>query len=328
MCGEAKMPEVGGWLRQLEEGALGLPDVTDGKGTNHIPAYYAEVLTKWDERLFMKLYRRVTSEARGRDLPESLAEGFAASANLARVQNREFLKKNMTYWVFKALARRSGEPNGHAEAICKEYPLMRSRLDDDRRRDEASYSSAPLSGAGPTPPAFPPPDRVDAFSTSLSSLPVYERQGRVRDWLRHWGKSRKPAVIVKMIEGLLNRGVEVEKSVPAFDACVSVRGKDEAFPWLIDVAVDMRVLSGWACEEQVAQEVWERVRLHYPERWQEFIQSVYLCKRKPRIEPIITVAPHFARITSFLLAVGRRSVARDVVGATVRFTAQTSSVRL
>lgn len=147
-----------------------------------------------------------------------------------------------------------------------------------------------------------PPDQAIEFFTMINNKRIIYREEKVKEWINYWISKDKKVEVYKGLEKVIESGFYFRNTDDVFDLCLSLFGKDQAYPWLIQAQNND---SGWYryyTKEENARKRWEIIKEYYPEKWFDFIQKTFS-----------TGSHTFYRLISYLLYFDKEEMAKAVL---------------
>ncbi len=151
-----------------------------------------------------------------------------------------------------------------------------------------------------------PPDQAVEFFTMLNNRRIIYREERVTEWINYWISNGKKVEVFHGLEKIIESGLYFRNTDEVFDLCLSLYGKDQAYPWLIKA---QNKDSGWDryfTREENATRRWKIIKEYYPDKWFDFVQKTFS-----------TGSHTFYRLISYLLYFDQEELAKTVLNRIV-----------
>jgi len=301
-------PNSYSYLLQLAPAIAKIDLFTDSDETGHYPRSLATVLADINPSKLPEYYlwlskieepydalHALNVLVRTMDLSDPIAKAIAQTAideeSLSILNERtvegDYFAKEIIDCINKVIGKITGDP-GHDPYQSTQSSRNQS---ENIHKDEAlpPYSDFP-------------PDQAIEFFTMINNKRIISREEKVKEWINYWISNGKKVEVYKGLEKVIESGFYFRNTDDVFDLCLSLFGKDQAYPWLIQAQNND---SGWYryyTKEENARKRWEIIKEYYPEKWFDFIQKTFS-----------TGSHTFYRLISYLLYFNQEEMAKAVL---------------
>jgi len=268
---EHGMAEAKNWLKKIIPPIIYVEYYTDGSETEHLRKYLANILVKYLPEWFVAFYHFCLCNEQYRFI-DDIFSFYVSESDLTDNVNKILLESIVDISGIGDMIKRKEEGNEDANQILESVlNYLGGNIVNviEEKRDE--YSSSPGSLVDREYPVIAdfPPNKLGEYIVSFSSSLGLRHQ--IDDWIEYWVSQGKSSEVLENMYDQISRGVNIEAYDRVFELTVSIKGKTEAYPWLI---LAQKKSNSWYSRwenETVTNERWEKVKLYYPERWYDFI---------------------------------------------------------
>lgn len=306
------------WLCQLAGPIAFVGEYTDGDETGHFPRELASVLGEVNPTLLAAYHLWLCQT-------EQYYNAEYAFQEIVRVAE-------LTDPILQAVARTaSDDASLHvlAERHAKGHPgaaeavdSLNNRLGHRPRIGDAGDSSTntdldELMGNRNQPnPAEFPPEKFGNYIDALRESKSYHFDEGVKAWIEHWRGEGRSDAAYHAVKTATEQGVNHWAYDEIYPLAVEAAGRDEGYRWL---ELANRKGHGWSryrLNEETAAERWQVVWDHHPQNWYDFLRDTLLSD-EPRLGRFVG-HDSFGRVVRYLLLVGQRELARQLIDEMVK----------
>jgi len=300
------------WLAQLAPAIAAVLGYTDGDETRSHPEDLADALalaapeklpTYYDWQCERSDHHQALSTLHAflkrTDLSEALAQSLAMTA--------------VDQVSLGIIARRAAEGDAGAQTV--------------RARQQAYLGAAVFAPPSPHRDQNPPYENHTApfdparyppaeFDLSLRESSGYLDRQHMAAWTEYWVSNGSKSEVYRVLADADERGIDIRCYDQLFALALALYGKARAYPWLVKAHI---MGSGWSwriSEQNEAEQRWQLLKRHYPDRWQAFLQQTLVQA------PTWLTAPvsqgEFRRLIEYCLLMGQRDLAQRLVDQMVK----------
>lgn len=304
-------PNSNTYLLQLAPAIAKIDSFTDGDETSQLPGSLATILADVDISKLPKYYQWLCeidepSDAlhvlnvllKKMDLSDPVAKAIAQTAvdeeSLSIINERADEDDIFAKEIISSINNIIGKTVGNLVDGD-------SRLTDTTRNPKDSIYKEEL----PSYIDFPP-DHVIDFFTMLNNRKVIFREEKVLEWISFWIASGKKLEVYEGLVKVIESGYYFRNFDEVFGLCLSLFGKDKAYPWLIQAQKSDNGWYRYFTREENAKRRWRIIKEYYPDKWFDFIQKTFS-----------TGSLAFYRLISYLLYFDQEEMAKTVLNRIV-----------
>jgi|GEM_PF-1001155 len=267
-------------LVRLAPAIAHIDDFTDSDETGHLPRLFAEVLAEIRLELLPTYYRWLCESEEYYDALHTLGV-FVESADLSSPINRAISSTAVSDQVLEILAERARKGDTYASDVLSTHLDFLGKNALYRLRNHEESSGDP-DGSGltlteeemPSVESFPPAHFEDLVS-ELSNYSLWQRNNYTDEWIKFWANTDQSNIVLEAVEHLLECGIELRNYDLVFKLVCSVRGKKDAYPYLVKSHYSDNGWGHYFVPRDRAVKRWEMVKQHYPDQWFDFIRDTF-----------------------------------------------------
>ncbi len=301
-------PNSYSYLLQLAPAIAKIDLFTDSDETGHYPRSLATILADINPSKLPKYYlwlseieepydalHALNVLVRTMDLSDPIAKAIAQTAideeSLGILNERASEGDNFAVDIIDSIEKVIGKIAGNSGNDSYQSTQLIGNQSENIHKDEVL---PPFSDF--------PPDQAIEFFTMINNKRIIYREEKVKEWINYWISNGKKVEVYKGLEKVIESGFYFRNTDEVFDLCLSLFGKDQAYPWLIQAQNND---SGWYryyTKEENARKRWEIIKEYYPEKWFDFIQKTFS-----------TGSHTFYRLISYLIYFDQEEMAKAVL---------------
>jgi len=135
-------------------------------------------------------------------------------------------------------------------------------------------------------------------------------------WTEYWVSNGSKSEVYRALADADERGIDIRCYDRLFALALALYGKARAYPWLVKAHI---MGSGWSwriSEQNEAEQRWQLIKRHYPDRWQAFLQQTLV--QAPTWLTASFSQGEFRRLIEYCLLMGQRDLAQRLVDQMVK----------
>jgi hypothetical protein len=265
-------------LTKLAPAIAYIEDFTDSDETGHLPRLLAEALVEIRPELLPIYYQWLISIEEYYDAQHAF-HVFLKSADLSSPINQAIALTAVSEPSLDILVERVKNGDSDAEKV------LSSQLDylgkNATYRPPSSFESknstygnnSALTERKTLSVADYPPIHFDDFIANLSNQDIWKRNEYINQWIEYWAKIENKSEVLKTVEQLLDRGVDLRNYDIIFELAFSVYGKKHAYPYLVRAHSSGHGWNHYFTDKKKAVKRWQIIKKHYHDRWFDFIKD-------------------------------------------------------
>ena len=279
---------------------------------DRVPSCYANLIRN-EEWLFAESLSRAVADADWIESMEGqmLLETFICPSESVALERK---KSRVAGNALNSVRRRTGR-----NISLIEQNKLKEEVQD--RLYDARVDPGVPSSPDPDPTDYPPA-RIPDFLEAVSQVRDFDQHPKlITSWFVHWESAGQGAEVLDALESLAHASSHVWKlrdtHDAAFELALRIRGRSDAFRWLVRAQTDSAGWSRWMCSESKVKLRLRHAAEKYRGRWKEFVE--------------LTAKPDFrgdagdngiviglSRLVFFLLEVGESELAQSYALEMVR----------
>ena len=303
-------------------------EYTDGDETRHFRSNYHDLVARHFPDRVPSCYANLVRNEEWR-LAESLSRAVAATDWIDSVEGQALLETFI--YAAESVALERGKTQAAENAFCivqRRAGRSTGLTGQDKLEDEGQggLEDAHAAAGAPSPPdpdpADHPPARLPDFLEAVSQVPDYDRHpDLVAGWFAHWENAAQGQEVLDFLERLDNASGNVwrlrDTHDAAFELALQIRGRSDAFHWLVRAQTHSAGWSRWMCPEPTVKRRLRHAAETYRGRWKDFVKLT--AKPDFRVDAGDNgIVIGLSRLVFFLLEVGQDELARSYALEMVR----------
>ena len=303
-------------------------EYTDGDETDHFRRGYHHLVARYFPDRVPSCYANLVRNEEWW-FAESLSRAVAYAGWIDSIEGQALLETFICPDESVALERRRSQEAERALCIVRRRTgrnsdLTEQEVPEDEEQDgfeDAHLTTGTPSAPDPDPTDYPP-SRLPDFLDAVSHVPKYDQHSRlIARWFAHWEEVGQEAAVLDALENVSDDSSYVwrlrDSYDSAFETALRIRGRSDAFHWLVRAQTHSAGWSRWMCPEPTFKRRLRHAAALYRGRWKEFVK--------------LTAKPDFrgdagkngiviglSRLVFFLLEVGESELARSYALEMVR----------
>ena len=296
-------------------------EYTDGDETDHFRRGYHHLVARYFPDRVPSCYANLVHNEEWW-FAESLSRAVADADWIDSIEGQALLETFICPDESVALERRRSQAAESALCIVRRRTgrnsdLTEQNVPEDEEQDgfeDAHLTTGTPSPPDPDPTDFPPAQLSD-FLEAVAQVPKYGQHSRlIANWFAHWEDVGQGAEVLNALKSVSDDSGHVWRLRDtydiAFEMALRIRGRSDAFHWLVRAQTHSTGWSRWMCPESTAKRRLRHAAELYRDRWREFVK--------------LTAKPDFrgdagdngiviglSRLVFFLLEVGENELARS-----------------
>jgi len=272
-CYDVNIPEAKNWLKKIIPAITYVNQYTDGDETNHLPSELGEFLAKYEPKMATNYYRWLQNEEQYHyaldtfnsflkyaDLENPVVESIAKTAvdneSILILSKRKSEGTKGAGNVLSAIEKLLGE--GAIEKITQ-------KQGDNKRNDETLFRARKEL---PNPSEYPP-ERFEDYLTDAEEIGYFSNS--VERWIAYWRNTSHKEQAYSSILQAIKKGTTLRGYDSLFDFSLSLRGRQEAYQWLVKANIEEYGWNLYWTRKEKAINRWNIVKNIYPDKWFDFI---------------------------------------------------------
>jgi hypothetical protein len=300
------------WLAQLAPAIAAVLGYTDGDETRSHPEDLADALAlAAPEKL--PTYYDWQCERGDHHQALSTLHAFLERTDLSEALAQSLVMTAVDQVSLGIIARRAAEGDAGAQTV--------------RARQQAYLGAAVFAPPSPHRDQNPPYENHTApfdparyppaeFDLSLRESSGYLDRQHIAAWTEYWVSNGSKSEVYRVLADADERGIDIRCYDQLFALALALYGKARAYPWLVKAHI---MGSGWSwriSEQNEAEQRWQLIKRHYPDRWQAFLQQTLV--QAPTWLTASFSQGEFRRLIEYCLLMGQRDLAQRLVDQMVK----------
>lgn len=274
-CYDANVTETKEWLEKIVPAITYVEQYTDGDETNHLPSELGELLAKYEPEMLPGYYKWLQEQEEYHHALHTF-NSFLKYADLDDPLVKSIAKTAVDEESLVILSQRKNEGVKGAEDVLSsikqllgEHAIEKAQKKWEKNRTDTA--SPIVETKEPPNPAEYPPQRLKDYINDAEALWYFPDY--IERWIRHWrNTSNKEQAYLAIVEAI-ERGTRLREYDSLFDFSFSLRGKEEAYQWLVKANVERYGWDLYWTRKEKATERWKIIKDHYPDKWFDFIKD-------------------------------------------------------
>ncbi len=300
-------------IAPLVPAILHLSEITDGDETGHTTSRLFDTLVELRPEWLPSMYHYLCGKEKYYDAAEvfrrvvrslSFSSPFEIALGSTCLDQED--QKEL-------LVRAGAGAEGARQALNSVRALLGTSPFCGQKTSYAEHAQTHASSAEhalPDKEAFPPEHLLEYWQ-ALRAVSYSKGADELRAWADFWGTRAGVGIVRDALIRLTEEGEFVECASLIHDLTVRELGRKDAWPWLVKAHCEV---NGWSyrwTHQSLAEEKWQIVARHYPDRWVDFLAETMAMGK--RSWEGIGVWGRLPRIAPYLLLLERDEEARSLL---------------
>lgn len=267
---------TGRWLRKLAPFVEGMPDFTDGDGSDFVRSTFIRAMAATKPDFLPRTYRHYLSKDDW-SLADKVLRNALKVIDLDNPQARGLASTIIDHAALRVLQERGVEDAIAGSMLEHQLDLLGGMpLPPRERQDTPMPPDDPQAVAAARPGKFAPGRFAEFVKVAGAHGVGFETKRRLlNEWLDHWSAKGKALPALRAIEKHLieqESGTDLDELLDtAFDVSLKHEGPEAAWSWIVRAHINRRGWSSdWSGEAAILARL-ERAAKHYPGRWRQYI---------------------------------------------------------
>ena len=295
------------WLAQLAPAIAAILDYTDGDETRHFPVELADTLALVAPEKLAAYYLWQCEQGEYRQALSTL-HAYLERADLREPLPHALAMTAIDQRSLDIIVRRAAQGDAGAQDVQASQQTFVGAA-AFKVNAPVEYQHVPgRDGAAAFDPALYPPAEVNASLENLT--------GPITAWIDYWAAHGQKREVYRLLVEADARGVDLRCYDRLFTLTLALYGKAKAYPWLVKAHIEGNGWSWYLSRQHEAEQRWQLIKQHYPDRWQAFLRDTLM--RMPLWRSGSFSHMEFRRLIEYCLFMGQGDLAQRLVEQMVK----------